>query len=439
MLTEYYKSTFGTKVTPLFEQVKNLDESFKSLADSLPKKIVIREELTGKVFVLDLHEDTTMSPYEYMLLSSVFHGYVNQQEGIYSIIFSLPSGEKYSFEDYVGNFPGIHKLLRSVLFLDFYNSLDFINFFCAFYYLVPVFGLRKIPSSGHKDHMVAIKSDLLHKESELRNQYDSMSLKYSEYSTNIDALKNIIGKIEVDMNLSEALPDRDSSRMSKYEKRINRLGKVISSVDKRLVSLKEKDINLTHLLQSKEINKPEDYELKVRVAKRRKEYTSLKTLLVNTQSSFMSEIENMFFSEKEAIHLEENRDRDESHYNDIKEKLLVQESKRSTLHTYLSNLKTEINSVRQSILDVESQMTSNFKPVDLDRIIAENVITLDKDVSLVEKLVRFTYSYFSDLEPKTFLTFPERRDLLRRIFGELRIKSLSPTLSLDPSEFITVG
>jgi hypothetical protein len=77
--------------------------------------------------------------------------------------------------------------------------------------------------------------------------------------------------------------------------------------------------------------------------------------------------------------------------------------------------------------------------VDADKLVAKNIVSIDKEITPGEKLFRFLSNYFISVDQSNFLSIVDRRTLILRLFPNIKIKSISIIRGVvDEKNFISV-
>jgi hypothetical protein len=309
--------------------------------------------------------------------------------------------------------------------LDFHNSQEFINNSISLYELIKSPKFATLPSQDKRDSYISQLQEVQKSIERYTTEYDVLSVDYVKFSGDIDKLSHVLQRIETESILSkkEETPEPADNSMLIHElqKESRRIAAVIeklkNSIDlnnsKILEISKKNRITVTDSSRQKELT---------RINKRRKKIIDV---LSGRQLSILKEIEQT--AEKDFfIKSASSRDLETSaQVEEIKSSYRLAEERRRQVHNAMTEMKSKINALKLEAMDLEGKIKSEGAPVDINRISSENLLLLDTETTLHEKTVRFLLSYFNELDPRSFLTIPQRRDLLKKIFPELKMKSIS--------------
>ena len=410
----------------IFDTLGKIEALLSSIFDNLPNTILIKDKINNRGYRIDFTSDTKIGYDEYTALHAVFSQFISVSNPKYEVSCTYgPHSVEITFNDFLAKFPGMYKIIKSVLFLDFHNSQELINSSISLYELIksPKFSL--LPSQDKRDSYISQLKEVQKSIERYTSEYDVLSVDYVKFSGDIDKLTQVLQRIETEAVLSkkEDAPDQgDNSiliqELQKESRRVaSVIGKLKSSVEvnnsKILEISKKNRITVTDSSRQKELT---------RINKRR---NKILEVLSGRQLAILKEIEQTAetdFFRKSASSGEAQKS---AQVDEIKANHRLAEERRKQVHAAMTDMKSKINALKLEAMDLEGKIKSEGAPVDMNRLSSENLLLLDTEVTLHEKTVRFLLSYFNHLDPRSFLTIPQRRDLLKKIFPELQVKSIS--------------
>lgn len=424
-LIQYFRAVFGGSSVSIFETIQRVDSLIHSIFENLPRTLFIQNLREEVGFQIDLTQDNKISYEEYSALHSVFSQFVTATDPEIKVSCTCgPLGQTRDFNDLLKEYPGIYRIIRSTLFLDFHNAPEFINNSIALYELIspPKFSL--LPSTDRRDSYMAQAKEMNQRLLQHESEFDAYTVDYSKFTRDIDTLGHMITQIEADIAVqnqefvektSEILVksdlQEDSRRISKL---MDKLSRSLDVNNDRILEITKKNrITVTDSSRQKELR---------RINARR---VGLIESLNGRQAAILQEIDQ---KAKEAMLKGISGEVDSvrgDKLQELKSSLSLAEERRRQVHGAMTDMKKKINALKLEILEVESKMKSDGAPVDMNRISSENILRLDTESTLHEKTARFLLSYFTAIEPRGFLTIPQRRELLKKIYPELTIKSIS--------------
>lgn len=442
-LIQYFRSVFGGASVSVFDTLGKIESLLTSIFENLPNTILIRKKSEKSGFKIDLTRDKVISHEEYTLLHSVFSQFspIADPEVIVTCTYG-PMNQEIEFTELLKKYPGIYKIIRSVLFLDFHNSAEFINSAISLYELMTAPKFVLLPSSDKRDSYLHQLKELNAAINKYTGEYDVLSADYAQFSKEVDHFGQVVKSLETDRIISEMdetpadqLSDTDVSiPLLQLESRkvtglIEKLKKTVSTNEGAILEISKKNrITVTDSSRQKELS---------RINKRR---NKLIETLSGRQLAIVQEVEQLTRQQYSKKSAQSAVDAVGTRTAEVKENLRVAEARRKQVHGTMTDLKTRINALKIEALGVEEKIKSEGIPVDMNRLSSENLLLLDADASLHEKTSRFLLSYFNHLEPRAFLTLKQRRDLLKTVYPNLQLKSVSLISNVRDSEnFIEVS
>ncbi|HNF28635.1 MAG TPA: hypothetical protein PKV80_29485, partial [Leptospiraceae bacterium] len=333
-------------------------------------------------------------------LHAVFSQFISVSNPNYEVSCTYgPHNVEIAFNELLAKFPGMYKIIKSVLFLDFHNSQELINSSISLYELIksPKFSL--LPSQDKRDSYISQLKEVQKSIERYTSEYDVLSVDYVKFSGDIDKLTQVLQRIETEAVLSkkEDAPDQgDNSiliqELQKESRRVaSVIGKLKSSVEvnnsKILEISKKNRITVTDSSRQKELT---------RINKRR---NKILEVLSGRQLAILKEIEQTAetdFFRKSASSGEAQKS---AQVDEIKANHRLAEERRKQVHAAMTDMKSKINALKLEAMDLEGKIKSEGAPVDMNRLSSENLLLLDTEVTLHEKTVRFLLSYFNHLDP----------------------------------------
>ncbi|MEO0075122.1 MAG: hypothetical protein ABIK31_03310 [candidate division WOR-3 bacterium] len=430
MILDYYARVFGSRVNVIRETLIKLQSGLDLICENLPEVLFITNKVTDDVYKIDLINDSSVTYEEYVILSSLFHQYninnLSNNSPMFDIVIVHGGGHKLSFNEYITKYSGVFKFVKSILFLDFFNPVGFLTSSFDLFPSTPLFS--EIPSFDSKNRLVQMKSDLNHKLTYLRHEYDFLANRYENFASDIEKLRSVILEIEFKLKELDGKGELNLNNshihykgIDYYTERVSRIVSLISKIESIVSALKVESVRIV----SENMVDLESIDKKIILDRRINKYGMWKDSLKNLCENYQNEIHNLTMKSYDVM--SENNNTEELHqkYFELKNSLMVAESQRYGVMNKIKELKEEINSTQLILLDVENQLSANFKPVDVDKLITENFIKLDKEITLSERIQRFLSSFFVSLESKTYLNLLERREFLHKICPALKMRSLA--------------
>lgn len=424
-LIQYFRSVFGGSSVSIFETIQRIDSLLSSIFENLPNTIFIQNKKTNTGYQIDFTKDEKISAEEYVALHSVFSQFVTIVDPDYVVTCTYGTENKQvDFNTLLQKFPGMHKMVRAVLFLDFHNAQEFINNSISLYELMlpPKFSL--LPSSDKKDAYVSQLKDMQKQMTRYESEFDVYTVDYAKFTKDIDTLGRVIQDIEAEITIAnqEYIEKSEEVISTKDLQRDSR--RVSALVDKLSRSM---DVNNELILEITKKNR-----ITITDASRQKELRRINTRrarLIESLNGRQMSIINDIDQQAKSAFMEKLSGQDghtrQGKMDELKSNLRVAEERRKQVHTAMTDIKKHINELKLEILSVEERMRSDGAPVDIGRLSAENLLKLDADCTLHEKTARFLLSYFMDMNPQGFLTVAGRRELLKKVYPELAMKSVS--------------
>lgn len=440
MLTRYYSSLFSNKESSIRTYVDKIEDNLFSLFENLPYGICIvsREDSKNK-FVINFRNDSTISPEEYVLLSSVFQQYYNLENDMYEIYFVTATGKLETFQQYIDANLGGFKLLRAVLFLDFTNAVEFMYNFFSFHTLDSAIKFRTLPSSEKKDTWLSMKAAVKKDIDLLSNEYDRTQLEVTDHIKVTDSMHKILSDLEVGYKLhtsAKTLPQiNKSGSLTHYKEKVKKISTLLGRMD----TSKPKLIKFVNYVMQNPERTPADSARKKVFESILIKRDTLKARLVNTQNGYLRELNSLAVGEIHAEIAESPAEEFDAKIRDVRRKLAEVEEAKKVRSDHLATLRDKINSLNMQTLDLDSKLAADFKPVDMDKLAYDNIIALDTPASMSEKLVRFATSFFNNLSPESYLTVHQRREFLKRLNPYLKIKSISTYKVSSLEDFICIA
>jgi hypothetical protein len=125
--------------------------------------------------------------------------------------------------------------------------------------------------------------------------------------------------------------------------------------------------------------------------------------------------------------------------NDLKDKLAVAINTRDKLYERIVEIKNSSNSLQLELQNIDNRISSEITLVDTDKLISRNIVSIDKEITPGEKLFRFLANYFISVDQNNFLSLKDRRNLILKLFPNIKIKSISIIRGVaDENNFILV-
>jgi hypothetical protein len=440
VITRYYSALFSNKENSIRAYVDKLEDNLFSLFENLPKGIcLVDKNDPANKYLINFENDTNLSHEEYTLLSSVFQQYYHLENDTYDVYFVGAKNNFIRFSDYTENNVGGFKLLRSILFLDFTNSLEFMHNFFAFYTIdnAPMF--KALPSFEKKDTLMSMKEKAQNELDILSNEYDRVKMDLTNQISAMDSMYKVLSDLEVGLKLHNATgvitKPKAQENIALYHLKVKKISSILSRID----SHKGKLINfVNYVIQNPDRTESDSVKKKMCdaiILKREK----LKLKLVNTQNSYLREL-NTIAVDKINTEIDDSPKEDVgAKITELRHKLSSIDAKKSELGSNLSNLRDRINSLNLQILDIDNRLVSDFKPVDVDKLAYDNIIALDTPATIAEKLTRFTSAFFMNLNSEGYLKVAGRREFLKKLNPYLKLKSISTYPSDKTGDFICVG
>jgi hypothetical protein len=425
-LIQYFRSVFGGASVSIFETLSKIDALLSSIFDNLPNTIFIKDKSNRLGYLIDFTSDIKIGYDEYTALHAVFSQFISLSNPNYEVSCTYgKNNTEISFNELLAKFPGMYKIIKSVLFLDFHNSQEFINNSISLYELIKSPKFATLPSQDKRDSYISQLKEVQKSIERYTTEYDVLSVDYVKFSGDIDKLSHVLQRIETESILSkkEETPEPSDNSMLIHE---------LQKESRRIAAVIEKLKNSIDLNNSKILEISKKNRITVTDSSRQKELTRINKrrqkiidVLSGRQLSILKEIEQT--AEKDFfIKSASSRDLETSaQIEEIKSSYRLAEERRRQVHNAMTEMKSKINALKLEAMDLEGKIKSEGAPVDINRISSENLLLLDTETTLHEKTVRFLLSYFNELDPRSFLTIPQRRDLLKKIFPELKMKSIS--------------
>lgn len=432
-ILDYYRLAFSNKQTSFSDHVRGVDAIIAKLIENLPQGIAISDTINDKEYEINFFEEEWLSHKEFVLLHTLFYQYPVGFNSDVEYSFINSSGEKIDAATFLNANTGMLRLMKSILFLDFYNSLDLVYGVFSLYDMIPYLDLKTIPLSDKRDNMVNQKRYIADKIQELQGQYDVINTEYADYVKKVDNLKRLIHQVEIAQSVEAQKPQNPAlqefeSFKIKRDKSVKTLKRLSSSVDSWKVDLDNLKINVRNVPMQKVL------------AGKIKKWSRVTEKLGNNIKLLNAEISNgdsVSSSEKTASTAKISEY--EMRVNDLKEKLVTSEDTKNKVYQRLVDIKNSSNSLQMELTSVESKLMNEVAIVDPDKMVAKNIVAIDKEITVGEKLFRFLANYFISIDQSSFLTLADRRAVLLKIFPGLKMKSLSSIGTIaDEKNFISV-
>lgn len=433
-IIDYYNLAFSNRETSFSTHVHEVDSLISTLIKNLPKKIHIEDNKSGKEFLIDLTEDSSISNYEFILLNKLFYQYSVIYEDSVKYTFYDFDDNTSTAEDYFNRNTGVLRLLKSILFLDFYNSLDLVYGVFSLYDMIPFLDLRTIPVSDKKDMLLNQKRYIADKLRELGGQYDVLNIEYVDYLKKVETLNKLIYQIEVKASVDEAKSNDPVLRdVSNYKNRLVKMQDVHSRVESKISDWK---FDLDQLkINERDVSRQKKLSAKI------KKWAKVSAKLNGSIKITKAEISNYEdVLKKDSSTIESRKSEYAKKINDLKERLVTAEDTKTKLYERLSEIKNSSNSLKMELQSIENRMATELTIVDTDKLVSKNILSIDRDITVGEKLFRFLSNYFISMSQSSFISLQDRRALVVRLFPDIKVKSFSTIDGVfDDKHFITVG
>lgn len=432
-IIDYYKLAFSGRQTSFSEHVQQADAVISRLVESIPEIIFIEDKKLNKEFAINLMEDNSISTHEYVLLQKLFYQYSVVFEDTVSFKFQCQDGNVYEAEEFFNKNTGILRLLKSVLFLDFYNSLDLVYGVFSLYDMIPFLDLKTIPLSDKKDALLNQKRYISEKIRDLSGQYDVLNIEYVNYSNKVAQFEKLIHEIQVKASVDESksqdpvLVDA-SNYKSKLLKFKNAHRRISERVENAKVNLDDLKINM----RNPDLQRVLSSLLKKWTKKEKSISDNIKLMSVE-----VSNYDDILKRGETTI--AKRQGEFNKKINDLKEKLASAINMRDKLYDRVVEIKNSSNSLQMELQSIENRISSEVTLVDADKLVSRNIVSIDKEITPGEKLFRFLSNYFISVDQSNFLSIIDRRTLILKLFPSIKIKSISIIDgAIDEKNFITV-
>lgn len=427
-LSSEYVSLFGQKVLDIIQPISQIDTFFDDILGKLPSFFSIENTVTGKVYEIDLIKDPAISQAEFSILYAMLTNY--SSKGL-----NITCGDGVPFPQLVESTPGLSRLLKAILFLDFYSPNDFLNNVISVQDFIPIPKLIPLPSSEKKDIFLNMKKGLMDKISDYQNNYNRLMVEYEKCSQAITTLQSVVAQVTVELSKFGAQQAPVIENFDSMQQRSRKISRIIQAMGTRMERNKSRILEILNLgyIDSKA------HTLTEKLKSINARYQTAKEILSGEQGNLLVFIETESRKSQIAAMNQEQYNEYATKLAQVNSTISQHEQLKLALNSQISDLKDKSNRLQIEVNEIEARMQIECKPINMDKLISENILELEKPQLLAEKINRFLLYYMSKVSSSKYLDLQQRRAFIDRLFPDLKIKSLNPTpVTLDDKYFIAV-